>query len=148
MYLSIDTIKVILFIFAHFMITLETFSVVWNRGALAQEVAVGEGKHLTLFGIHSEQRDKTYGQSKLFRFWNFQKFMDRKWAWSTLWERPGDLPDVPPKYGPRTSSCSEVIDFTVNHRFGTSRRLSQPLSTLKVRGGDQCLLGDSITEVK
>jgi len=46
-------------------------------GALLQGLAVGEGKRLTLFGGHLKQGVKSYGQNKMLRFLNFQKFVDR-----------------------------------------------------------------------
>jgi len=39
-----------------------------------------------------------------------------------------DLPDLPLKYGPDTTSRSEVIEFTVNDFFGENLGNSPPLS--------------------
>jgi len=39
-----------------------------------------------------------------------------------------DLPHIPLKYGPRTTSRSEVIDFTVNDFFGAKWGNYTPLS--------------------
>jgi len=46
--------------------------------------------------------------------------VDRKWAWLTPGNVRVDLPDLPLKYGPDTTSRFEVIEFTVIDFLGKS----------------------------
>jgi len=56
--------------------------------------------------------------------------VDRKCAWSTPGNVRVDLPDLPLKYGPDTTSRSEFIEFNVIDFLGETLGKSPPLSPL------------------
>jgi len=86
MYLSIDTTQVI-WLYLHILRYLLKHSLWFGIGGLVTGGSPWRGETLTLIGGHSEPRVKSNGQSKPFRFWNFQKFVNR-----TLGERLGGPP--------------------------------------------------------
>jgi len=115
MYLSIETTKVIyLYLYLYLLKHSLWFGI---EGALSQEVALAGATFDPIWwSFGATGQTLCMGKTNFFGFGIFINL----WTGSGRGSPSGNVrvdldPDVPPKYGPRTSSRSEVIDFTVNH---------------------------------